>query len=537
MVTVAHIINSTDRVRRRTYSLSIKRHIVVQAYYNGSVNKQQDHINKVAKFHKVRASQIRSWKEKFDNADHSLLFDLKEINVNNNNNGSTLSMTTDISPITCDDSSITGYNTNGTTNTSQINYEELDRNNRKKYNRVAAKHLTRFPPACGIRFKFSEKMLIGLKEFFFEQRSLTNSVSVCMLRLQQARRIDDDEVESIPNNNPYKPYHALNQRLYRLLEHWDQTWRRGTHRAQNTRYCNKLIADFLEYIEEKIVMLDISRHVVFNIDETNVPFSLEQLYTWGQRGANTISIRKPQSSQRCSCLLGCNMTGTLKIQPHLVFKGMPGRSNAIQCEIDSMVGYSDACTYAVQNKAWFDELTFLNWINDVWKPFLDCNGIMLAYLLLDECTVHMTKEIRDALQTNNTEYDFIPGGYTSKLQPLDVGINAPFKSNIRSQVEVFMMNNSSRLTVKVHRRDVSVWIENAWNSITQQTIVNSWKKAGFNTVSLLSVLRMNDDDYSEDDGDILENKIIGHKQSADADLQTTDGDKENKIIGQKHTTN
>jgi DDE superfamily endonuclease len=79
-------------------------------------------------------------------------------------------------------------------------------------------------------------------------------------------------------------------------------------------------------------------------------------------------------------------------------------------------------------KAWFYEEVFLEWIEDYWRPFLDSNGIEWAYLLVDESTVHLTIAVKEALTRNNTEFDYIVPGYTSKLQPLDVGVNGPFKS-------------------------------------------------------------------------------------------------------------
>ena len=96
-----------------------------------------------------------------------------------------------------------------------------------------------------------------------------------MLRCE-ARRINPAEINAIPNTNPFKPHHALNQRLYRCLRHWDQSYRRGTHRAQNTRHCIKIINDFQNYVDHKIQRLGIPHEWVFNIDETNVPYSLEK---------------------------------------------------------------------------------------------------------------------------------------------------------------------------------------------------------------------------------------------------------------------
>jgi hypothetical protein len=40
---------------------------------------------------------------------------------------------------------------------------------------------------------------------------------------------------------------AINSRVYHSLRKWDNSWHRGTHKAQNTRHSMEVIEDFLEY--------------------------------------------------------------------------------------------------------------------------------------------------------------------------------------------------------------------------------------------------------------------------------------------------
>jgi hypothetical protein len=276
--------------------------------------------------------------------------------------------------------------------------------------------------------------------------------------------------------------------------------------------------DFATYVNKKIKRLGIHPDCVFNIDETNVPFSLEQLYTWGQRGADSIAIRKPDSTARLSCLLGMNLTGTLKILPHLVYNGKKTRGNRVLKELKEQVGYPEDFTYNVQEKAWFDEDIFIDWVDNHWKPFMDLNGITFSYLLLDVCRVHMTARSKDALLAANIECDYIPAGYTSKLQPLDVGINAPFKSYIRNSVERYMMQHPEQ-GVKVHRRDVAWWISDAWAGVGQRMIVNSWRRCGYDTTheSIVNAIADANDilDYDDDAEDEEYNAIINNPYEAD----------------------
>lgn len=80
------------------------------------------------------------------------------------------------------------------------------------------------------------------------------------------------------------------------------------------------------------------------------------------------------------------------------------------------------------------------------------------------------------LQEHGTKVDFIPASMTSTLQVLDVGINKPFKDLVREQYETFMGSNASN--AKPSRRNVTDWIIAAWDSITTESVVHTWKKIG-----------------------------------------------------------
>ena len=115
----------------------------------------------------------------------------------------------------------------------------------------------------------------------------------------------------------------------------------------------------------------------------------------------------------------------------------------------------------------------LIWIENVWKPFTE--GKPVTYLIIDEFSAHMTSAVLDRFAELGTEMDLVIGGYTSKLQTLDVGVNKPFKGYLRSQFEAFMVTNPDKTP---HRLDVAHWIEYAWNSISLECIVNTWGRIG-----------------------------------------------------------
>ena len=74
-----------------------------------------------------------------------------------------------------------------------------------------------------------------------------------------------------------------------------------------------------------------------------------------------------------------------------------------------------------------------------------------------------------------TRVEFVLPRYTSKLQVLDVGINKPFKNNVDTAYETWLISNQN---TKVHRKDIARFIDNAWQSIPNECVENTWEHIG-----------------------------------------------------------
>lgn len=209
-----------------------------------------------------------------------------------------------------------------------------------------------------------------------------------------------------------------------------------------------------------------------NIDETSVYFDMNGAVALAGRGSRTVSVRCTGSSQRCSILLGVTKSGE-KLPPFLIFKGKP--NGRIAREWTGKTRFSSSSIYTVQEKAWVEKTVFSYWVDKIWKPF--CENKDHTYLLMDEFAVHLMAHCVNRIQDCGTEVDFILGGYTSKLQVLDVGVNKPFKYYVKEAYEKFMINNTARN--KVSRLDVATWVVEAWHKVTPETITNTWESIGF----------------------------------------------------------
>jgi DDE superfamily endonuclease len=204
-----------------------------------------------------------------------------------------------------------------------------------------------------------------------------------------------------------------------------------------------------------------------------------------------------------------------------VFKGSAKPTGNIFRELQLGDGYTEECLYACNEKAWFNETIMLQWIEKVWKPTVQAKNGRLTYLLLDECPVHMTANVIRAFNELITELELIPGGYTAKLQVLDVGINKSFKSNCRRQFERWLEVHADGS--KPHRQNASMWAAEAWNQITTTTIKNTWNHIGYfnmpiddnNNDNNAEEINNSDMEVLEDiaGDDINNNNVIGGTES------------------------
>jgi transposase-like protein len=316
----------------------------------------------------------------------------------------------------------------------------------------------------GRKCSLSKDVINKLKRFYDGKRNEDLGVS---LRLMTAEcRLLDPSVSSISSK-------ALEGRVYRLLVKWDASWRRGTHKAQNTRHDIVVMNEFRSYVRMKASLLGVDCRAVFNADETNIYFSMEGKYTYAKRGSRTVAIKGATSSDRCTVMLGANLAGDIKLPPFVIYTGSSGRTGRVRREVEGKLGFPLEMEYSVQPKGWMDEELMLIWIERVWKPSVA--QFPRSYLILDCCTSHMTTAVKEAFDELNTEIDFIPKGYTCKLQPMDVGINKPFKNYTNNQFNEWLVANKDK---KPKRVDVAWWIWKAWTTLSDTIVRNSWRGCG-----------------------------------------------------------
>lgn len=219
-------------------------------------------------------------------------------------------------------------------------------------------------------------------------------------------------------------------------------------------------------------------------------------------GEKSIHVRCSGSNNKTVTVLLCIMADGTKLPPFIVFKGTP--HGKIEKSLDTLLpeGMVGCC----QEVGWIDEQNSALWISKVWRPYVqDVND---SFLLLDCFKCHQQACFTDKLSDCGTEYEFIPGGYTSQLQPCDVGINKPFKTYMRQLYMNWCVEKYRELGSIIGalptpgRREIIEWVRLSWENISPAIVRNAWRACGYRIL-----LNENEDKdepalyYDEDIGD------------------------------------
>lgn len=191
-------------------------------------------------------------------------------------------------------------------------------------------------------------------------------------------------------------------------------------------------------------------------------------------GHCTVHIRKSTNdTKRATFAMTVTASGKF-LKPLLVFKGAANG----QIVKNEFPGYTSNMIYACQDNAWMEEHVMLMWVSKILEPYMASTpeGIV-PILLLNSYRCHMMATVVSAIQDLGIEVDHIPGGCTPLCQPVNIGVNKPFKDRIRRQWEEWMINegiNYQGTMSPPTRGDIVEWTLDAMLDMSHNLVFNAW---------------------------------------------------------------
>ena len=186
---------------------------------------------------------------------------------------------------------------------------------------------------------------------------------------------------------------------------------------------------FLSYVLYRRLQYDYPLQFIGNMDETPVTFDLPSSYTLEKRGSSTISIKTTGHERSTfTVIFGCMADGS-KLPPVIIFKlkNIPRGT------------FPDGIFVRANEKGWVNENEMIWWVENVWSKRTNDDSLLnpRSLLVLDSFRGHLVDSVKQKFNEAVTNMAVIPGGLTSKLQPLDVAMNKSFKSFVSVNYHLF----------------------------------------------------------------------------------------------------
>ena len=299
-----------------------------------------------------------------------------------------------------------------------------------------------------------------LMKYIFELREKGMTVNITLVRLTAIRL--SPEFGNRSRNAQYKAIQRFVKKVglvYRLTTH------QATTHPSETR---GEALDFIEYIRPVVGAKHRHQDYIYNMDQTPLPFSYNRKKTLAKKGTRSVHARSStKDTKRATLALTITASGK-RLTPLLVFKGAANGDIMRQTS-----EYPQEFFYQVQENAWMDERVMLFWVDNVLAPHARTAPAGIEPIIfLDSYRCHCMASVVHKIQDLGIQVEIIPGGCTYLCQPLDVGINKPFKDHMRNEWEFWMTAEGICLqnTLPPSREQVAEWALGAFHNVTTETI-------------------------------------------------------------------
>jgi hypothetical protein len=183
-----------------------------------------------------------------------------------------------------------------------------------------------------------------------------------------------------------------------------------------------------------------------------------------------------------------------------------------------------------------DERCMILWVDQILDPYLTVNppppGIQ-PVILLDAYWCHMMASVVGKISELGIEVIHIPGGCTGLCQPLNVGVNKPFKHRLHDLWEEWMtdmLNKEGEIRDATHK-EVAEWTAIVyWQMEGSKILKNAWQKTGYDWFEGVGEDNNNDNDGNDNNiSDVNDEFDVGNGDEDKSNLNNEYDDNESNF--------
>jgi hypothetical protein len=164
-----------------------------------------------------------------------------------------------------------------------------------------------------------------------------------------------------------------------------------------------------------------------------------------------------------------------KFPAAIVFKGNRKTGELSERILSSLVVPGNVFVFS-STSAWWTE-----YLDNLWIKYTFPKSDDKKLLIRDQAPVHKLSSSQELFEERNVEQLFIPAGKTGVYQPLDVGVNRPFKAYYREEYEKWRLENSNvtrkGYLKKPSRQDFINMVSVAWERVSCDAVRNAFRAA------------------------------------------------------------
>ncbi len=148
-------------------------------------------------------------------------------------------------------------------------------------------------------------------------------------------------------------------------------------------------------------------------------------------------------------------------------------------EVPALKQYERSLNLVYQGTNWMNDELTIDFIHRTFPRTFFQNRL----LVWDSFKCHFSEKVKAEMNKIHLDTEIIPGGCTGFIQPPDVSWNKPFKAAYREHYENWCASGNLPMTAGGNPKpppleNVCEWIRKAWESVTKEIIVKSFRICG-----------------------------------------------------------